>query len=316
MQYKNVYIDISGTCNAKCPWCERGARKNGLLPLCDATRQAIFLDSAHFGSILDHLLRESIVSRNTIINLHNWGDPLLHPHFTDIIEELNIRQIPFSLSTNASLVARFKPRSFANARDLLFSMPGFSQSSYDRAHGFKFRTIVENIKTLVRNAKLAGFTYTPTLVYHLYRFNTQEIKQAMKFAAHVGLSFTTVPAMFNAFDMYFDYMSNTLDEKIMERARRDLFLLPQDQVFNLRPSNYVCASIRTTLAISADGQLNSGCCARLDKDDEYRMGDILTMRLADIHNKLDSHPTCRKCQTLGADFLCQSPLYQSALAMG
>lgn len=60
-------------------------------------------------------------------------------------------------------------------------MPGFSQESYDKIHGFNFEKIKENIKKYANDMELAGVKDKMWVAYHMYQFNLDEIYDAYVF---------------------------------------------------------------------------------------------------------------------------------------
>ena len=75
-QPESVYVEVSGICSAKCPYCVKG---NGL------QKQGKYISQADFRKILDHLKKHSLLPKRNIINLYIWGEPLLHPEINEIL---------------------------------------------------------------------------------------------------------------------------------------------------------------------------------------------------------------------------------------
>ena len=149
--YKSVYFDISGVCNSKCPWCITGNR-----PL-KSKRSSGFVKVGDFEKAIDRLIELRLVEPPAVINLFNWGEPLLHPEFGELLKILNRTKISFGISTNASRCVSVESGLLTNMSCLTISMPGFSQASYDKIHGFDFNKILCNIDKLIENFKKAGF---------------------------------------------------------------------------------------------------------------------------------------------------------------
>ena len=171
---KSIYLDISGVCNAKCPYCLSGRFKmpGGKLIAVDV-----------FEQILKRLTESKIVDGNSVLGLYNWGEPFLHPRLGDLVAITNRFAIPYAFSTNASVVPKID-RSFVNGlKMIIFSMPGFSQSSYDRIHGFSFQKIRKNIETIVNQARAAGYKGVFRIHYHVYQFNLSEIAPCEEFSS-------------------------------------------------------------------------------------------------------------------------------------
>lgn len=127
--FNQVNFEIVGKCNAKCTYCVTG---NG-------TQTGDFVDLEEFKESIQLLYNKNLVDKNTIFHLYNWGEPLLHPNFSKIIEFMSESEINFSLSTNLSVIPKnITPESFSNLNSITISMPGFSQNSYNKIHGFNF----------------------------------------------------------------------------------------------------------------------------------------------------------------------------------
>jgi hypothetical protein len=78
-------------------------------------------------------------------------------------EYLNDQGLKYSISTNASIPLLFNEGgdSLRNLSNIIISIPGFSQESYNRVHGFRFDRIKKNIVKLIRNYRECKFHETP-----------------------------------------------------------------------------------------------------------------------------------------------------------
>ncbi|HIE07386.1 MAG TPA: radical SAM protein, partial [Desulfarculaceae bacterium] len=164
--YKEVYFEISGICNARCPFCVTGTRR---LP------QGDFISVDLFEKSIDKLIEEKLIDRRSCIFLYNWGEPFLHPDLDNIIEYVNKREINFALSSNASVYKEFKVKDVEKLHEISFSMSGFSQFSYDRIHGFRFEKIKQHITMFAENLKKIGYRNKVKIFFHIYQFNLDEI---------------------------------------------------------------------------------------------------------------------------------------------
>ena len=68
---------------------------------------------------------------------------------------------------------------------ILISMPGFSQASQDRIHGFSFERVKSNILRLREMFHNIPFDMS----YHIYQFNLDEIEAARQFCIQNGIRF-------------------------------------------------------------------------------------------------------------------------------
>jgi len=187
--YKNVFWEISGVCNSQCCYCPNGGKSI----LGDAhKRQAGFLSTKAFEDGLRFLLEKKLISPvETQVDLYDWGEPFLHPQFEAMLEIVTNMGFVISLSTNGSILKMIPPNTYWRLKSLSFSMPGFSQESYDRIHGFNFKTICENIKAISKPIQILSPNTGIFITFHLYKFNTLEIDRAIEFCKELNIGFTS-----------------------------------------------------------------------------------------------------------------------------
>ncbi len=308
--FNKVYIDISGTCNAKCVWCDRGARKQGLLPPPLENSAPRFMPPDTFGEVVDYLLCNGIITQDATIALHNWGEPLIHPNIHEIFSILkNNSYYKGSLffSTNGSCCIELDPEKMPSLSTVIFSIPGFSQKSYDFAHKFNFEKTMSNILCMAKD--LMKFkNVNKHLSYHIYKHNLNEIASAQIFSRKIHFSFSPVLAFFNSYEFARAYHNNTMSQEIHDLARKSLFLFDYEALKYIRPKKFVCDQWYY-LALSHDAQVNLGCCTRLNEAQDCRLGDIRTVSFEDIMNMRMHSPVCQECIAMGLDY---SPVYAIA----
>lgn len=305
--FETVFFEISGACNAICPWCERGGRARKMLPPLPLSKSPNFIGVEAFIHRLKDLLDRKIISERAIIYLYNWGEPLLNPDFYKIVD--SVRELGFNcgISTNGS---RFLEdhASLSHVSHFCISMSGFSQETYDRVHGFPFEKTKRNIIKLVTAAKRAGCKPSRIQIYgHSYRFNQHEIPLMEAFATMLGVTFKTNEAYFNSSLFFTQYMQGELPPEILEKAKQELYLFDPTKISALRPNNYHCPQF-DSLTLSHTGKMSLCCVTRLDTE-EYELLDFNehpNITLDDIYQIRKNNDACLLCQELGIDWVGNS----------
>ncbi len=295
--YQVVNLEISGFCNAKCPWCISG-RDAQAVP--NKKNNEKFITPELFEKIINRLLELKIIDKNSIFYLFNWGEPLIHPKISELITILNKYDLFFGFSTNASKVINVDNISMKKLVRLELSMPGFSQASYDKIHGFNFKKILSNIDELMDRFKKSGFKGTPNLAYHIYQFNIHEIPLAKEFCKTHNIDFLPYAAHTNDFRKTIAYLNNTMDSTELMKISKDLLMYYVDDLIAQRPENYSCPQYGI-LTIDESGNLLTCCVVPKDHQD-YSLGSIFNLSAEEINTKKRTREICGPCSKSGADY--------------
>lgn len=287
--YNQVYFEISGYCNARCPWCVQG--RGALIPY-----PSRFIPPQEFRDAIFRLIDEALINSDTIINLYNFGEPFLHPSLQEILQVLSDYNLKYVLATNSSKFVQIDPNLLKNLHRLFISMPGFSQNSYDKIHGFDFKEILTNIGKWI---KLLG-PERIQIQYHIYQFNLDEIEKASEFFKKRGVNFFPYCALIADYNFAKSFLDNTLPREVSERISDELVLSYLPGYLTMLPENYSCPQ-HSILAI--DEYCNVLTCCLLSKaDPDYSIGSLFNLSSEEIEQKKTSRKTCKICIGKGIAF--------------
>lgn len=227
-RYTEVYMDVTNVCNAVCRYCKTGsANRKGE----NVEVTPYYMTKAEFQRLHEHMLNHEIITPDCIYRIYNWYEPSLNPHLPEIFNYMDEAGIRLDMSTNASRLINFnKVKSCEKWYGILFSMPGFSQESYDRMHGFDFEKIKDNIRATMKAIRERSFNGYAMINYHLYQFNLGEVRAAKEFADELGIGLHTIFAYFNGGSGKGSYLAGTLEPEVMREASRDLIFYHIDEL--------------------------------------------------------------------------------------
>ncbi len=306
--WQRISIDISGCCNAKCKYCVTGVKNRQ----CEFKMQTMSYEA--FIQLYEHLYESGIIEKCTEIMLYNWGEPFLNQDYSSIVDYLAEQGQMFSVSTNASVVRLVKRRdAYKNCCAFIFSMPGFSQDSYNRIHGFSFEQIKKNITEINQDLKENGFNGEGSISFHVYRFNTQELEAAKEFAISQNLQFHPYYPYFNGNSMAQEYIEGSMEPETRAIAEQELFLSHVEGLLKERPQGYHCF-LENIISIDCNGRLVL-CCASDDACESYIWDSVFEIHsfeeMKKIRQKMLKSVSCQRCRQLGIDYWMEkNPAYQ------
>jgi MoaA/NifB/PqqE/SkfB family radical SAM enzyme len=295
-KFKMIFYEISGVCNAKCPYCLNGRYKRN---------SGEFVSPELFDKTLRVIKENQLLGEGGFIGLYNWGEPFLHPRLGELLRIINDYGLGYSFSTNASKIPSIDRNFVSGLRLIDFSLPGFSQAAYDRIHGFDFKIIIANIKEIVRQCRYHGYRGRFYLSFHVYQFNLEEMRACESFANRLGIIFAPYFAILNNWYHINAYLDNRLDDGLLKKVSQDLFLFDLDKKIATSPQNYRCPQYEI-LAIDETSRVQ--LCCQVPKDDGFYCGDLLSNSLSQIvENRLKSS-VCRDCLARGLAFYFNTSL--------
>lgn len=291
--------EISGICNGKCPYCD-----SGCAPVYEG---APFLKAADFEKGIDRLLSLGLIDTSTCVELFISGEPALNPDLGKIAGALARRKIHYSISTNASRAIELPPEHVKYLKVLTFSMSGFSQESYDRIHGLRFKNVIANITKTLDN--LFGkelwlyrrFMHSVNCSFHVYQFNIQEMAEAARFCGRNGIAFQPCEAFFNGVPDTIAYLRKELPAGRLYQASRDLLVYYLDKLLKEQPPDYQCPQWNM---LSVDEKSNIlVCCGGFPRNYPGTIvGSMFDLTADEILDKKRHMPVCGPCTGSGAAF--------------
>jgi len=291
--------EISGVCNAKCPYCD-----SGCAPVYAGSP---YLKAADFERGIDRLLSLGLIDTSTCVELFISGEPTLNPDLGKIAGALAERKIHYSISTNGSRAIELPPEHVKFLKVLTFSMSGFSQVSYDRIHGLRFEKVLSNIVKTLDN--LFGkeswlyrrFMHSVNCSFHVYQFNVQEMEEAARFCEGNGIAFQPCEAFFNGVPDTIAYLRKELSPARLHQASRDLLVYYLDNLLKEQPSDYQCPQWNM---LSVDEKSNIVvCCGGFPRNYPGTVvGSMFDLTADEINEKKRRMPVCGPCMGSGAAY--------------
>ena len=231
-----VNFEIVGFCNAQCKYCQTGIISH------DKHKKQL-VDFEKFKTTIIYLQNSKLLNDQAIINLFNWGEPTLHPSYIEIIMFLRERNLKVSLSSNFSTSVSFdsNKHDLSHVERYTISLPGFSQKSYSKIHGFNFEVIKSNIITNTKNMKMCGLkAQNISMFFMVYQFNLNEYKDALDFALEHELNILPSKAYINNFNKGIEYFTGKLRYDEINEIGKDLFLNPNWHYPIAVDKNFIC----------------------------------------------------------------------------
>lgn len=294
-QIEMVYYEVSGFCNARCPYCPNGA---GTF----SKSECRFIPPSEFSDGIQRLYELNLLPKKTPLGLFNWGEPFLHPAIDKILTILNNHEQKFSLSTNGSVFyPDFDESLFDNLERIRFSLPGFSQSSYDRIHKLNFLKVLQNIENWADFLPPHLFD----VAFYLYRFNITEAEEAYRFFEKMDIPINFYMPMMMSIDQAIEYLTDSIDRDTKNTIEENLFteFIRPSQI---SASDCACIFRNRDLIIDEFNRVLR-CCVVSKNDPEYSVGSLMQMSRDEII--VSKNTQSKRCDTC---FSARIPQYYSS----
>ena len=282
-----IYLYLMDSCNLNCIHCwinpsfahEQPTKKHLSIPeLKDIFEQAIELG----------LKRVKLTG----------GEPLLYPHFIELVEHLKEKKIAMSMETNGTLITENIANTINEAK---FSHVAVSLDGAEAQTHEKIRRVKGSFRMAVDGAKRVASKKVPTqIIMAVYKDNIKEIESVARLAHDIGvnsLKLNYMHTLGRAKDLEKEGLLCEVNE-IIECNRHVIETLSKlyklkvmsnvPMVFkSLKDLRCGCGSchIKNILGILADGKVS--ICGIGEEVEELIMGDATTTPLSEIWS---NHP--------------------------
>tara|TARA_B100001996_G_scaffold382631_1_gene375003 strand:+ start:1795 stop:3114 length:1320 start_codon:yes stop_codon:yes gene_type:complete len=286
-------VDILSSCNLKCASCPHSIEET------DVPKGSMTLDT--FKLVFDKIIKDSPSISH--ISLYSWGEPLLHPYLSEIIDYVHKKNVAVALSSNLSIKfsSRLDKIIQSNPDYLKVSLSGFFPEAYNNTHQGGDIDLVKLNLILIR--KLIDKYKANTLVdinYHLYKDNSGEnIEQMEKFANELGFVVSKTYALIMPLERVISHIEGKPDfqTKILE----DNLLVTIDEGIEasseiVLPKN-TCPFRENQININADLSVPI-CCTVWQRDKNIVTKNFLESNLNEINNNKKNVDLCKKCMEL------------------
>lgn len=263
-RFHKVHIEITNVCNLQCSFCPPVVRDKKMMDL-DLFRQVI----------------EQVAPLTELVCLHLMGDPLVHPHFADIIDICDEHNANIFLVTNGVLMRDDKRENLFDTLlhprfyQINFSLHSFFDNFPDKdPDNYLKRVFAFTERALVERSELY-------LNYRLWNLNDP-------LSSHHTNSKRSNAYMLEQICEYFDV---DIPSKIDVRKRksihiRDRLYLHFDTEF-IWPSldlpvlggSGTCYGLSSHFGVLADGTIVP-CC--LDKEAAIPLGNVHEQKIVDV----------------------------------
>lgn len=247
MKFKKIYIEISNKCNYRCSFCFCSERKKR------------FMSADEFRFVVNE-----IRPFTDYIYLHVLGEPLLHPHFSELLKIASEADLNVNISTNGSLLQKHKEYLLENpVRQINISL-------HDAEENIPKEKWSEYILSMLEISKnLSGKSFINFRLWNQTNESSNEFNQ---------LCFILIQDFFHLSD-YFHSISEK-ERNITLSANIYLQLAPRFEWTDVAESeNKTCYGLRDQIAILSDGNVVP-CC--IDADAHLLLGNIFKEKFDDI----------------------------------
>lgn len=171
---RRLVFELTNACNLNCVMCGRNA----------ADFKPTMFDMDVFRSF------EPLMDTVEEVTLMGWGEPTIHPHFSEMLEIINKHSARKYFCSNGMNLQRIKEAIFDCKVDVFaVSLDGATDETNSRIRrGSKINQITTDLKEIVQLKKERGLKYPwINFVFCAMRSNIQELPDLVRLAAEIGI---------------------------------------------------------------------------------------------------------------------------------
>ncbi|MBF0540174.1 MAG: radical SAM protein [Nitrospirae bacterium] len=282
-----IEIDLTNSCNQRCPQCTFGDYHTGL-----------FLNR----TVLDRLIETipEIGVKGMIIT--GGGEPCLHKDLGYFVKAVSHLGVDITLTTNGQFVERHFDDLLNGLKRIRVSIDAMTPASYKYTHGMEerdFHKVIENLRNLADEKKKRGASIDIGVSFMICEPNASEVMSAIEFYREIGVNFLHFKPM-----QLWDKVNKKYYHKfypMVEQVTSELKSFTQgDFRVSISRENYykqnldrikynICHGAFFDMIIGADASVYTCCHFKYNPDFCY--GNIASDGLNDILKKIKADVT-------------------------
>ncbi len=281
-------IDVSGSCNLRCPSCPRG----NFSP----QPRAGFMSPEYFTRVLDKILAEDPLVG--AVALYQWGEPLLNKDLAAIIRLAHDRGVLSAISSNLNIRRDFSDVVKARPAWFRVSTSGW-EKNYEQTHrGGDWRLLTANLRKLRDLAAEHAPDMTIEVFYHIYKDRRDDYRRMKELCDSLGLTLRLRHAALAPLDTIADIIHGRPVNSSVQLTRELQSLSVEDCMALAREQKDLPCPYARYQWITWDG-LAPLCEEWFHPDLLVSPRPFLEIPLAEIIAARENSPHCRACRQEG-----------------
>jgi MoaA/NifB/PqqE/SkfB family radical SAM enzyme len=287
-------VDVLGSCNLSCGSCPHSIEAHGV------PKGSMELDV--FKKVFDKIVSDT--PEVSHLSLYSWGEPLLHPYISAIVEYVHARGVAVALSSNLSI--RFESRLDSLIQQqpdyLKVSVSGYYPEVYGSTHqGGDINLVKSN---LYRLRHLIDKYKAKTLVdinYHLYRNNIgPDLDQFRRLAEELGFIISETYALVMPLERVLNHLDGKVDLQV--KLLESNLLVTIDEGITAASAHRlpegVCPFRENQVNINADLTVPV-CCTVFNRDETIVSNNFLKSTPDGLLKEKSLVEVCNRCSQRG-----------------
>lgn len=283
-------VDILGSCNLKCASCPHSILDSNV------PKGSMKLDV--FKKVFDKIILEA--PEISHLSLYSWGEPLLHPYISEIINYVHEKNVAVALSSNLSIKFGDRIKKIIEAKPdyLKISLSGYYPEAYNNTHaGGDIELVKKNLYLIKEYKELFN---APTLIdinYHLYRDNSGEnLKKMEELADQLGFIVSKVHALVMPLERVLSHINNKTDEQTAKLQENLLVTIDEgiQASSKIKLQEKTCPFRENQININSDLTVPV-CCTVWERGDNVIANNFLDINLEEINKNKKKATICNSC---------------------
>ena len=283
-------VDILGSCNLSCPSCPHSILDT------EVPKGSMKLDT--FKEVFDKIINDS--PNVSHLSLYSWGEPLLHPYISDIIDYVHDKNVAVALSSNLSIKFGERIKKIIKSKPdyLKISLSGFYPKAYDNTHtGGDIDLVKKNLKLIKNYIDQFGSETLVDINYHLYRDNSGEnLLKMEELTNDLGFILSKTHALVMPLERVMSHLDGNTDNQTSELQKNLLVTIEEgiEASSKIKLKDSSCPFRENQVNINSDLSVPV-CCTVWERGSNVVAKNFLKSNVDEINNKKKQVELCNKC---------------------